>query len=168
VHPSPDDIRLMSCSEEKRFWSKVDKTPWGCWLWLGRLDEDQYGIFHLRGKSRKAHRVAFATINEISESFDVLDHLCRVRYCVNPSHLEVVTARENFDRGNSLLSRYGKARFCKNGHEFTPENTYRNERGRTCRACAIQRACQKYPCPVCGKKLARGGLRQHIRKQHNQ
>jgi hypothetical protein len=64
----------------------------------------------------------------------VLDHLCRVRHCVNPEHLEPVTIAENVRRG--LKGRM--VTHCPKGHEYTPENTYTYNR-RECRRCKIDR-----------------------------
>lgn len=154
---------------EARFNSRVDKTLWGCWLWRGRLDRDGYGIFYLRGKSRKAHRVAYATAHAMYMPPDmVIDHVCRVRSCVNPAHMDLVTSRENNIRGSGVTSKNRKALRCKNGHLFTEETTYYSTAGRTCKPCAIARACAKVPCPECGKSLAKGGMRAHIRTQHEE
>jgi hypothetical protein len=72
-----------------------------------------------------------------------LDHLCRVRHCVNPEHLEPVTPGENTRRSPIHISVIRAARtHCKQGHEFTPENTYRHGPGlrwRSCRACGADR-----------------------------
>jgi hypothetical protein len=68
-----------------------------------------------------------------------LDHLCRVPPCVNPEHLEPVTPAVNTQRGEPATKTH-----CKNGHEYTPENTYiRSGKGkggkRDCRACGRER-----------------------------
>ncbi|WP_353848602.1 HNH endonuclease signature motif containing protein [Cellulomonas sp.] len=70
-----------------------------------------------------------------------LDHLCRVRECVNPLHLELVTQRENILRGESPAAHHARKTHCDHGHEFTPENTYRapsRPRTRICRACVTE------------------------------
>lgn len=72
-----------------------------------------------------------------------LDHLCRVRACVNPAHLEPVTLAENKRRGESPAARKARQTHCMRGHEFTPENTIRRKdrrgrgilTGRECRVC---------------------------------
>ena len=66
--------------------------------------------------------------------------------CVNPDHLEYVTVSENVLRGDvpvAVPAYYAKRKKCKNGHKYTPENTFIRRRGnstqRVCRACARDR-----------------------------
>jgi hypothetical protein len=123
--------------EAERFWEKVRKTE-TCWLWTG-TSVNGYGYFHLgreRSKNVSAHRWAYANANgPIPEGLEI-DHLCRVRACVRPDHLEAVTRTVNIRRAPSAN---GKKTHCKRGHEFTPENTYLNTSGgrerRVCREC---------------------------------
>lgn len=104
----------------------------GCWLWQRPLDRDGYGKLGFRGNSRMAHRVSYMTFVGPWGPGLELDHLCRVRSCVNPAHLEPVTAAENYRRG----AKSGVSH-CGLGHEFTPENTYhwrgKHKHCRTCR-----------------------------------
>ena len=86
-----------------------------------------------------AHRVAYeALIGPIPKGL-CLDHLCRVRYCVNPAHLEPVTVRENVLRGISPPAVNARKRLCKNGHALSGRNLYLKTRygwpGRECRTC---------------------------------
>src|SRR6266550_5237942 len=74
----------------ERFWSKVEKTP-TCWLWHGATLRDGYGQIKWDSKIVRAHRLAYASVHGWP-SLD-LDHLCRVRYCGNPDHLEEVGTR---------------------------------------------------------------------------
>ena len=66
-----------------------------CWLWTSPLDRDGYGHIQIGRKMCRAHRVAYEwLVGPIPEGLTI-DHLCSVRNCVNPSHLEPVTAAEN-------------------------------------------------------------------------
>lgn len=81
---------------EVRFWEMVDKSgPTDCWLWTGYGDRWGYGRF---GHGLLAHRVAFELVKGSVPPGLTLDHLCRVRRCVNPTHLEPVTQAENTRR----------------------------------------------------------------------
>ena len=104
---------------QSRFWSKVDATG-DCWIWTGALASG-YGRFYLNGQLRPAHRVAYETlVGSIPRGLD-LDHLCRVRSCVNPDHLEPVTRAENLRRGYLFpiaMLNLAKER-CPHGHLYT-------------------------------------------------
>lgn len=70
-----------------------------CWLWTGSTSNLGYGRLSHRGRQWFAHRFAYVTLRgEIAEGL-VVDHLCGVRLCCNPDHLEVVTLAENSRRG---------------------------------------------------------------------
>lgn len=72
----------------------------GCWLWQGSLVQGSgYGRLCRDGVSWPAHRYFFVRANGPIPDGLVLDHLCRVRHCVNPAHLEPVTHAENCRRG---------------------------------------------------------------------
>ena len=120
----------------ERFWRKVSKAPDGaCWEWLGSKN---CGYGHIRdsGSMRKAHRVAYElVIGPIPEGL-VIDHLCRNRACVNPSHLEPVSQKENIRRGVSVVAVKMALTHCPHGHPYSGENLYTNRRGwRYCRTC---------------------------------
>jgi hypothetical protein len=68
----------------------------GCWLWLGKCDLDGYP--HL--DNRKAATVFYEAKNGPVPDGLELDHLCRIRCCVNPIHLEAVTHLENVRRSS--------------------------------------------------------------------
>jgi len=130
---------------EERFWAKVEKRPDGCWEWTGgTTGSTGYGQFWVKHRHQLAHRFSYTVIHglEIPPGLTI-DHLCRNRLCVNPAHLEPVTNRVNVLRGNGPAARNAKKTHCKRGHEFTPENTYRQRRKRgvvarlrrTCRTC---------------------------------
>jgi hypothetical protein len=123
---------------ETRLWEKVDKGgEGGCWLWVGGITKYGYGNIWADGGTRSAHRVAYElAIGPIPDGHQI-DHLCKVRHCVNPDHLEAVTPVVNNARSNSPSAGNKDKTHCKHGHEFTAENTYIHpQRGtRQCRAC---------------------------------
>lgn len=84
-----------------------DDNPDGCWLWTGSVDSNGYsqGFSRHLGRVEKGHRLLWAMLHGPAPHQRTgleLDHLCKNRRCVNPSHLELVTlklnrARRNFD-----------------------------------------------------------------------
>jgi hypothetical protein len=128
-----------------RFWPKVDRSG-TCWLWTSKINNRGYGLFSLNGRMVAAHRVAYELlVGPIPEGHDV-DHVrergCVNRHCVNPSHLEPVTHRENLLRGSGFAAVNAAKTHCPRGHEYTPENTYVNphpDGGRICRTCKRDR-----------------------------
>ena len=121
---------------DERFWAKVqgaDVTT--CWLWTGAGGSTGYGRFTTGGRAGLprcigAHRYAYIRLRaDIPEGLH-LDHLCRVRACVNPWHLEPVTARVNRGRAAVLTT------LCPKGHPYDQANTYVSPDGsRQCRIC---------------------------------
>lgn len=79
---------------ESKFLTKVNKTD-TCWLWTGRLDGGGYGRFSIDGIWNKAHRVSYQLFKGGIPDGLVVRHLCNVRACVNPDHLETGTQKDN-------------------------------------------------------------------------
>lgn len=125
----------------ERFWSKVAPCPMsGCWLWAGRCTWDGYGALEVKGRHHSAHRLAYSVLRGPIAKGMHTDHLCRVRCCVNPDHLEVVTPRVNILRGEGRAAINATRTHCPKGHPYDTENTiWRNESGRWvgrhCKAC---------------------------------
>lgn len=139
---------LLGMTFLERFWSKVEVTD-TCWLWTGHLNKKgKYG--HIRtgfGESKViAHRFSWEFTNQIPVTAGLeLDHLCRVRICVNPAHLEPVTHKTNILRGESPSAHHARKTHCNSGHEFNVENTYRNAIGRRqCKVCRRAIDKQRY------------------------
>lgn len=107
------------------FWDYVNKIPGGCWEWSGPLNNG-YGWYG----GKLAHRRTYTELVGSIPAGLELDHLCRNPPCINPEHLEPVTRQENINR------RFVLQTHCKNGHEFSPANTYVPKPGRrVCRRC---------------------------------
>jgi len=108
-----------------------------CWLWQGAFNSGGYGMVWTGSKMELVHRIIYKdTFGKIGDGM-TLDHLCRVRRCVNPNHLEPTTPRENVLRGEGPAARAARSETCKHGHRHTTENTrYRADgRGRVCLPC---------------------------------
>lgn len=111
----------------------------GCWLWLGRPNRDGYGTLKIDGKAERAHVVSFVVYKGDVPAGLEIDHLCCVRACIAPYHLEAVTHKENVLRGNSPAALNARKVACKRGHVFTDENTYlKKDGGRQCQTCRRQ------------------------------
>lgn len=127
---------------EQRFWQKVEKTE-DCWLWLasrwGGRGNCQYGAFRTEGTTEYAHRYSYRLhFGPIPEGLTI-DHLCRVKLCVRPDHLEAVTGRLNTQRGSPHLVKT----HCPQGHPYEGGNLYVRPRGsRECRECLRQKQQQ--------------------------
>lgn len=152
------------------FWTKVDfgEGVNGCWLWTGARTGG-YGVFGFDGGTVVAHRAAFyLCVGPIDQGLE-LDHLCRVRRCVNPEHLEPVTRRENLRRSPlALPAKNALKTECKHGHAFTEENTYIGKNGRNCRKCHAIRELARYqpkpPKTVCKNGHAFNEANTQIRR----
>lgn len=133
---SMNRIEAVGTAEE-RFWAKVEKQEGGCWLWTGAITSHGYGQFKVDGRLVGAHRFAYELLVGPIPLGLTLDHLCRIRHCVNPSHLEAVTNRENTLRGEGITARAARVTHCPQSHPYDLFNTYVSPRGdRRCRICA--------------------------------
>jgi hypothetical protein len=140
----------------ERFWPKVDKDGpiptyrpdlGRCWLWTGSGNGRGYGQIGEGNRNLYAHRVAYELAIGPIPIGKQIDHLCRVRNCVNPAHLEAVTQKENVERGTTgevNAARQLAQTHCKRGHPFDAANTYIAPNGqRLCKTCRRWRARRK-------------------------
>lgn len=122
-----------------RLMERVFLTPDGCWLWKLSTNRDGYGQMKFDGRNLLAHRVAFEVfVGPIPDGLH-LDHLCRVRSCCNPEHLEPVSATENSRRAWATRRRST----CPSGHPLTGDNRYIHSAGQACKECRRQ-AVRRY------------------------
>lgn len=135
------------------FESRVSRTE-ACWLWTGGKNLHGYGQMWVGQRptrtKRLAHRVAYELfVGPIPDGLE-LDHLCRVRGCVNPTHLEPVTGSENQRRGlNPALLRARAATIvaCPHGHPYDAANTAVIGGKRHCRMCRKSRDRERIQRP---------------------
>lgn len=121
-----------------RFFAKVAPAgAQGCMLWTGYIDPDGYGRFSPRRREPlRAHVIAYELEHGPTSGGLVIDHLCRVRHCVNPGHLEAVTIGENVLRGVGPIARNARVTHCPAGHRYEGDNVYLYKgKYRRCRAC---------------------------------
>jgi hypothetical protein len=127
-------------SDEERFLAKIEKrllidSLGECWIWMHSRYEKGYGKFRSGPTMVKAHRWAYEHWIEPIPSGLTIHHKCEQPRCVNPNHLEPKTSEQNY-----RLGYWGNRTHCKNGHEYTEENTaYRPAKDgksrRSCREC---------------------------------
>lgn len=121
-----------------RFYSKAQPSDGGCWLWTGTITTDGYAMFGVKRRNRLAHRLAYEQmIGPVPEGL-VLDHLCRVRNCVNPAHLDPVVQQVNVARGVGLAALTRRVGVCQRGHEMSGDNVVvipSDPGRRRCRKC---------------------------------
>lgn len=112
-----------------------------CWEWTGSKTRNGYGQVGIGGVGRMAHRVFYEYfIAEIPEGLD-LDHLCRLRSCVNPWHLDPVSRSVNLYRAETLGKYNLRKTHCPQNHEYSASNTRLTKTGRRCcRTCERIRA----------------------------
>jgi hypothetical protein len=139
------EIRNLTQQELDRLWSRFSANEDGCWIWTGPLFKAGYGKFYLGQVNVYAHRVMYMIfVGGIPKGLHT-DHLCRVRECCNPEHLEVVTCRENIMRSPIAPAAINASKtHCKRGHPLSGNNLAVDiNGGRHCRTCMITSARQR-------------------------
>jgi hypothetical protein len=114
-------------------------TP--CWIYRKKPTRKGYCQMKMPdGTQPMAHRAFYEHHVRPIPAGLTLDHLCEVRNCVNPAHLEPVTRGANVLRGDTLPAANLLKTHCPQGHEYDEANTYRFPSGaRACRACGRER-----------------------------
>lgn len=133
---------------KERFFSKVNKDGptcehhpelGPCWLWTGGTNGNGYGVCQdENGKRSYVHRISWRKKHgKPVPKGKTIDHLCRTRLCVRPSHLQAVSLKKNIRRALPYRPDTKKA-FCKRGHPLSGDNVRLSKDGkvRNCRACA--------------------------------
>jgi len=128
LHGVPLWVRLFHCV--------AVEPDTGCWLKPANTRQG-YAQIMVAGKRIPAHRITYTWLNGPPPTDLEIDHLCKVRNCINPSHLEAVTHAENMRRT--------RLTHCRKGHELTPDNVYPKSGARGQRRTCIANRHKKVP-----------------------
>lgn len=118
----------------------------GCWNAKVRHDADGYALLRNYDGSDRLHRGMWEMLRGPIPEGLTIDHLCKNRGCVNPSHMEVVTFAENTRRGEK--GDKGRAQrektHCPQGHPLEPPNLVESAPYRKCKECHRRRTLAQY------------------------
>jgi hypothetical protein len=129
-----------------RIVAKLSTTdPAKCWLWTGRVTEKGYARIRADGRAQFVHVLSYERAHGPVPAGKELDHLCRVKRCANPAHLDPVIHLVNILRGEGVCARNARKTHCPQGHPYTEENISRTTSGgRRCRTCAQSYQAKRY------------------------
>ena len=105
---------MLDDKVKQRFWDKVDiRGENECWEWTASRDKDGYGQFRLKGKTPKAHRIAYCLANGLEleqiEGMKVRHYVCDNEPCQNHAHLRLGSHWDNMqDRNRKGRQAYGE------------------------------------------------------------
>ena len=131
--------------------------PTGCWIWGGARISTGYGETFNGKRPVLAHRVTYEAVKGPISDGLTIDHLCRVRACCNPDHLEAVSMRVNCLRGIGPSAKAAVKTHCVHGHAL--EDAYRYMLGddnwprRVCRTCHRLRMRSRVRRTINGKRV---------------
>lgn len=107
----------------ERFWARVTRGN-GCWLWTGPKVGRGYGKVNWRGKTARAHRVAWEiTYGLIPDGMWVL-HKCDNPACCRPNHLFLGTCADNV---RDMCEKGRQAQGNRSGNHTHPERRPRGD-----------------------------------------
>ena len=152
---------------EARFWSHVDPSSGGCWIWMGRRNVKGYGSFGIgQKKTAPAHRVAWVLVNGPLEATTLVLHsrACVSRACVRPDHLRCGTQKENMADVSALgrwpahrTNHNTKKTHCDNGHPLSGPTCLITPHRRRCLICYAATAARRDERRRAADRLRREG-----------
>jgi len=132
---------------EIRFWAKVNKTK-NCWLWFGKTTPTGYGQIQVGSRTDNTRKLVY--VHRLSYEMEIgsipkgltIDHKCRVRNCVNPVHLRVMTLNDNLKSSPGYV---GNKKLCNYGHNLDGLNNVGHRYCKTCRRLAATKSRSDNP-----------------------
>ena len=118
--PTPTSkLPTVTQADVQRFMRRVKVTN-NCWLMQGAKNQDGYVQFQYQKTRIMSHRFSYIVFeSDIPDGLEI-DHLCRVKNCVNPDHLEPVTTRENLMRDPNNLATINASKMkCRRDHDLS-------------------------------------------------
>lgn len=154
--------RYKSVAESALFYTPIGGE--GCWQWLGEISRNGYGLAYYKGRAYRAHRAVYEVARgPIPEGLQ-LDHLCRVRHCVRPSHLEPVTNWENTRRGIGPFAARANQTLCQNGHPYDGERKRQGKPpARRCSICDAAAKARSRPIEYAKRRASRAPLKAALK-----
>lgn len=112
---------------------KIDSIT-GCWLWTGSAQRG-YGQVHINGKNFRVHRLSYEEFIGPLTQLCLHKTTCPNKRCFNPEHLYEGDDFQNMQDMATINHPKLSKTHCRNGHEYTPENTYRCGMKKDCKIC---------------------------------
>jgi|SRR5262252_289048 len=136
--------------------SRITFSDSGCWEWEWE-GRSIYPRMNIARKPIQVYRLVYTLYHRCGIPKPlVIDHLCKNPKCVNPTHLELVTQRENVLRGSGFTALHAQKTHCISNHLLSGDNLYISPEGfRRCRTCARRRSTER----EARRKLARAKAR---------
>lgn len=125
----------LSIKERLFLFRRIDEIT-GCWLWIGSLEWNGYGILSIKNKSYRVHKISYEEF--VGPVINLVLHkiICPNKHCFNPEHLydgDIVDNAQDTIKMNKNVNL--NKTHCIRGHEYTKENTYIQQGRRSCRIC---------------------------------
>jgi hypothetical protein len=74
----------------ERILSRCARTPYGDLIWTGAVNNHGYGVIKVKRRLQYVHRVVYEAVVGRIPPGCVIDHLCHIPLCVEPTHLEEI------------------------------------------------------------------------------
>jgi len=122
----------MTHKDFVRWSNRIVEGEYGCWIWTGTDNGNDYPTSNVGSKQVYVYKEMYEYLKGPIPYGKEPDHICRIRKCINPAHIEPVTHRENMKRGKTIIARQIQSKTCPNGHPYSGVN---NRGDRICHPC---------------------------------